>query len=568
MTDINRVRILLFSILISLLAAGCAGTPERTAAPAEPAGERMLPEDDDPLFNAVAGEFALQQGDLDQAAQYLTRAAELQDDADMAERATRVAIAAGAWVTARRALARWTTLEPDALAALQASATLALRDNDLDSARRSLARMLADPREHGWMLTSQVLGHAVDQDRAARVLGDLVEAGHLPQRADTLVVFSQLALRLELPELAVDLADQALESFRDDSEVWLWSAQLRWQLGEREAAADFFRRGLTELPDSRQLRLGYASLLSDVESPAAAARFLADGPQDDRVRQSRAAFAARADDDELLSQVYADIQAAEHAPSAAGLLLLGQMAELLERFEDALDAYAKVPVDSPEHAQARLRSAIVLSRSERLDEALALLRDIQADIEDHEDMVDAVLLEADLLDKAGRPEEALAAFNRGLGLMPDDRRLVYSRALLYERMDRVDEALDDFRRMLDADPDDPTALNALGYTLADRTDHFEEAHELIRRALEQAPNEPAYIDSMGWVKYRLGRFDEALEYLRRAFELLPDAEVAAHLGEVLWVIGEHDEAREVWARGREIDADNRTLKSTLERFQP
>ncbi|HRQ35965.1 MAG TPA: tetratricopeptide repeat protein [Chiayiivirga sp.] len=568
MTDIHRTPNLLLFVLVLLVAAGCAGTPERTGAPQQQASERMLPEDDDPLFNAVAGEFALQQGDLDQAAQYLTRAAELQDDVEMAERATRVAIAAGTWVTARRALARWTALDPDALAAQQASATLALRDNDLDSARRSLARMLGDPREHGWMLASQVLGHAVDPDRAAQVLAELVAAGHLPHRADTLVVFSQLALRLDRQDLAVELADRALESFRDDGEVWLWSAQLRWQLDERDAAADFFRRGLNELPDNPQLRLGYASLLSDVESPAAAARFLAEGPQDDRVRHSRAAFAARAEDDELLSQVYADIQAAEQDPSPAGLVLLGQMAELLERYQDALGAYARVPEHSPEHAQARLRSAIVLSRMERLDEALELLRDIQIDTEDTEEMVDAVLLEADFLDKAGRPEEALAAFNRGLGLSPDDRRLVYSRALQYERMDRVEEALADFRRMLEADPDDPTALNALGYTLADRTEHYEEAYELIRRALEQVPSEPAYIDSMGWVKYRLGRFDEALEYLRRAFDLLPDAEVAAHLGEVLWVTGQHDEAREIWDRGHEIDADNRTLRSTLERFQP
>ena len=563
-------------MLTLLLAAGCAATAQRadSPAPASPSAsapadaERMLPEDEDPLFNAVAGEFALQQGDLEQAAQYLTRAAELQDDVDMAERATRVAIAAGSWLTARRALARWTELDPDALAAQQASATLALRDNDLASAKASLARMLADPREHGWMLVSQVLGHAVDGDRAARVLGELVADRSLPQRADSLVVFSQLALRLDLPEVAVELADEALETFPADAEVWLWSAQLRYQTGDSEAAGQVFQRGLEQLPESPQLRLGYASLLGETEGPAAAAQFLADGPQDHRVRQSRAAFAARTDDSALLNAVYADIQAAEESPTPAGNLLLGQMAELLERSEEALHWYAQIPADSPEHSQARMRTAIVYAKLERLDDALETLRDIQVDSEDQAELVDAVLLEGEFLDTAGRGEEALAAYSRGLGLAPDDRRLIYSRALQYERMDRVDEAIDDLQRMLESDPEDPTALNALGYTLADRTDRYQEAEALIRRALEQAPDEPAYIDSMGWVKFRLGQLDEALTYLRQAFELLPDAEVAAHLGEVLWVMGEREEAREIWAEGREIDADNRTLKSTLERFQP
>jgi tetratricopeptide (TPR) repeat protein len=566
MTDVKRIAALVLSVLAI---SACATAPDRGAPAAVAAGERMLPEDQDPLFNAVAGEFALQQGDLEQASHYLTRAAELGDDVEMAERATRVAIAAGAWPDARRALARWTALAPDALPAQQASATLALRDDDLASAREALERMLADPRDYGWMLASQVLGHAPDRDRAAAVLSRLAEGGHVPQRADALVVFSQLAQRLALAALAMELADRALRTFPGDEDVWLWSAQLRYQEGDAEAAEALFARGLAALPESLRLRLGYASLLGETLGPAAAARFLAEGPQDDRVRQSRAAFAARAGDDEtLLAEVYEDIRASESAPSPAGLLLLGQMAELLEQHQEALDWYGRVPEESAEHAQARLRSAIVLSRAARLDEALETLRDLQAETADEEALVDAVLLEADILDKAGRAEEALAAYNRGLGLAPDDRRLIYSRALQYERMDRVEEALADFRRMLETDPDDPTALNALGYTLADRTDRFEEAYELIRRALEQVPDEPAYIDSMGWVKYRLGRLEEALAYLRRAFELLPDAEVAAHLGEVLWVMGERDEARAVWERGREIDADNRTLKSTLERFRP
>ena len=109
-------------------------------------------------------------------------------------------------------------------------------------------------------------------------------------------------------------------------------------------------------------------------------------------------------------------------------------------------------------------------------------------------------------------------------------------------------------------------MNALGYTLADRTDRYDEALKLIQRALELRPDTPAIIDSLGWVLHRLGRTEEALPHLRRAFELQRDAEVAAHLGEALWVHGDKDEARSIWRLGREIDPDNRALKQALEKY--
>jgi tetratricopeptide (TPR) repeat protein len=109
-------------------------------------------------------------------------------------------------------------------------------------------------------------------------------------------------------------------------------------------------------------------------------------------------------------------------------------------------------------------------------------------------------------------------------------------------------------------------MNALGYTLADRTDQQAEALELIRKALALKPDEPAILDSLGWVQYRLGHLDTAIEQLRNAYGKQPDAEIAAHLGEVLWVSGKHDEARRVWNQGREKDAKNKVLLETIQRL--
>ena len=123
----------------------------------------------------------------------------------------------------------------------------------------------------------------------------------------------------------------------------------------------------------------------------------------------------------------------------------------------------------------------------------------------------------------------------------------------------------DLRKILVIEPDSVAALNALGYTLADRTDRYQEALELINRARAADPDNAAIIDSYGWVLYRLGRPEDALGELRRAFALQKDAEIGAHLGEVLWVLGKREEARKYFEQAREIDPDNRALQRALEK---
>src|SRR5581483_6873226 len=162
--------------------------------------------------------------------------------------------------------------------------------------------------------------------------------------------------------------------------------------------------------------------------------------------------------------------------------------------------------------------------------------------------------------------EAVKVYDRGLKALPDDTRLLYARALLNDDLDHVDAAVDDLRHLLELKPNDADALNALGYTLADRTEKKDEALSLIQKALVLKPGEPAIIDSLGWAQYRLGHLDEAIKELRLAYEKQPDAEIAAHLGEVLWVAGQKDEARKIWEQGRNKDAKNKVLLETIQRL--
>jgi tetratricopeptide (TPR) repeat protein len=193
------------------------------------------------------------------------------------------------------------------------------------------------------------------------------------------------------------------------------------------------------------------------------------------------------------------------------------------------------------------------------------------DADDAKNLGEAFMLEAELLNKAKRGVDAIAVYDRALQLLPDDTRLLYARALLNDDLDHADAAVRDLRRVLELKPEDADAMNALGYTLADRTgkggvEQIREALGLIEKALKLKPGEPAIIDSLGWVQYRLGDLDAAIAQLRNAFARQPDPEIAAHLGEVLWMAGHKDEARQVWEQGRKKDSDNKVLLETIKRL--
>jgi Flp pilus assembly protein TadD len=151
---------------------------------------------------------------------------------------------------------------------------------------------------------------------------------------------------------------------------------------------------------------------------------------------------------------------------------------------------------------------------------------------------------------------------------PEDTDLVYEQAMMAEKLGRLDEMERLLRRVIAQRPDHPHAYNALGYSLADRGQRLTEARALIAKALELAPGDPFITDSLGWVEFRLGRHEAALKLLRQAYASRPDTEIAAHLGEVLWVLGQHDEARRVWREGRKRDEANDVLRETLARLKP
>lgn len=519
------------------------------------------------LHDTLAGEYALQAGKLDDAARwYLDAAMAAEGDAGMAERAARIALLAKDDARAAQALRLWSKRAPESLAMRAAAATLALRQNDARTARRTLEALMRQRQPVGWPYALSALGSGVQPALSARILGDLVRADAIPNELRPWLVFGGLAQRLDDTALSERMVQQVVRRFPDEPEAALLRVSQLRQADQREQA----RAALDALAKSgrvpQRLRLSLAAEYEALGDLTAAAAVLAEGPQDDRSYALRASLLDRAEDKDTLGKLYDELKPSAAQPDPMRRLLLGQVAESLKRHEEALQWYQSVPGGVPRW-RAQLRIPYVLHALKRVDEAHAALRKLQTNAAaGDETRRNAYLAEAELHaedDPASAQE--LDAYARGLAAFPDDSAILYARALSFERRDDIPRAEADLRKILVAEPDNTAALNALGYTLADRTTRYQEALELISRARAADPENAAIIDSYGWVLYRLGRHREALAELKRAYALQKDAEIAAHVGEVLWVLGQTDEAAQWFEQARKIDPDNRSLKRALEK---
>jgi tetratricopeptide (TPR) repeat protein len=223
-------------------------------------------------------------------------------------------------------------------------------------------------------------------------------------------------------------------------------------------------------------------------------------------------------------------------------------------------------IDNPQRAlEVQTRRATLLARQGKLREARVLVQQVPE--RRPEDARAKLFAESQVLREVKRWNDAHDVLVTASERFPGDADLLYEQAMMAEKLLRIDEMERVLRRVIELKPDHHHAYNALGYSLADRNLRLPEAQTLIRKALELAPNDPFITDSLGWVEYRLGNRDEALRLLRQAYASRPDAEIAAHLGEVLWVSGARDDARRIWREGRERDAVNEVLRETLTRLQ-
>ena len=244
---------------------------------------------------------------------------------------------------------------------------------------------------------------------------------------------------------------------------------------------------------------------------------------------------------------------------------LGQIAEEQKDWGRAIEWYKTI--QRGEHTMpARVRTANAIFKQGKLDEARAYLRAVNVTGEPQR--VQLLVAESQLLREANQHRAAFDLLGEALQKTPDQPDLLYDHALTAEKLDRFDVLESSLKRLIQIKPDHAHAYNALGYSFADRNIRLPEAKQLIERALEISPNDYFIVDSLGWVLYRMGDLKGAAGQLRRAWNGRPDGEIGAHLGEVLWALGEKDEARRIWQEALKASPENETLQKTLKRFNP
>jgi len=537
------------------------------------------------LYQIMAAEVALQRGDIGAAfATYLSVARHTRD-ARIARRAAEIAITGRAGAQALEATALWRELDPDSREARQAHALLLAGSGRLAEAEPLFAANLRESQQRAaeFAQIQRALSRAEDRAAAFAMLERLA-APLLMQpdlAADVQLTLAVGAYQAGLPDRAIEAGRAALALRPDDERTVLSVAQLlarpqgKDDAGGRAQAlqllADFLRRK----PEAAEVRLTYARLLlADGQRAAAVAQFEQTLTRDPVNLDALFALGVLALDDRpprSRARGYFEryLQALETAAlpthdTDPAYLNLARIAEDERRFDEALGWLARID-DGPQLFTARLRQAIVLAKLQRLDEARRLLAETSP--ENDEQRQQLVLADGQVLREARRFEESYQVLAAALERAPTDTALLYDTAMAAERVDRIDEMERLLRRLMQLKPDDPHAYNALGYTFADRNLRLPEAYELIAKAMTLAPEDAHIIDSMGWVYFRMGNLSKAREVLERAYALRPEAEIGAHLGEVLWALGERDAARRIWRKVRADEPENETLSSTLARLQ-
>ncbi|HZW24795.1 MAG TPA: tetratricopeptide repeat protein [Gallionella sp.] len=562
----------------SLLLTACAQVP-RQAEPAAPAAATESPKAEagpvlpnveltgELLYEYLLTEIASQRGHQALALEGSADLARKTRDPRLARRAAQLAVESGQMGRAIDAFRQWQEVEPGASVAGRMLSSILLRGGKLDEAKQEYAKQLQAAGSDSGPVFIQVFQQLVsypDRQAALKLMREVAQP--YPKVAEGRWSVAQLALLAGDAVLALSEARQA-RSLRPE---WDAAVSLEAQLllkNEPEQGLEALRRYLAGHPDAREIRLQYArALLEQKHYKPARDEFLRlskDSPDNLDM-----AFAVA-----LISLQLKDFKGAEEQLRLSlgegkkdqdrVQYYLGQLSEAKESEEEALAHYRGVREGEYRFA-AQLRILYLLNKRDGLEPALAHLRQIRAD--NNQQRVQLLLIEAQLLREAKRVADAYMVLQQGLDKLPNHPDLLYETAMLADRTGKYDVAERLLRKLIQIKPDHAHAYNALGYSLIDRNERLDEALALVEKALQLAPDDAAIMDSVGWGYYRKGRLDDSVGMLRRAYTGNPDPEIASHLGEVLWVRGDKEEARKIWQGGLKAHPDNALLQAVIKKF--
>ncbi len=577
--DMNSFKYL---VVGSLLLTGCAQMPapavsvETEQAVAEPVVKLepapVLPNielSQQLLYEMLLTEFASQRGHTELALDGSADLAQKTRDPRLAKRAAQLALQSGDMNRVIAALSFWRETEPNAIMATRLMSSLLLRGGKLDEASVEFVKVLkADEPNEGQTLLQvyPVLAAYPDAAAALKMARELAVA--YPKTAEAHWLVAQLANKTGDVPLALSEVRVAHSQKPDwDMPVMLESLLLRKTAPKQ--SLDLLSRYLSGHPQAKEIRLQYArGLLEQLQYQEAREEFqilLKERPDNVEL-----AFAVA-----LISLQLKDLPGAE-AQLKQTLVQGGQGQDAVEYYLGQLSEAGENEAGAMLHYRevkggeflftSQLRVVYLLNKQGKRDEALKSLRQMQAG--NNQQRVQLVTIEAQLLREGQQFKQSYEVLQRGLEKLPNHPELLYETAMMADKLGKYEVSEKLLRKLIKIKPDHAHAYNALGYSMLERNVRTAEAVALVEKALQLAPDDLAIMDSVGWGYYRAGRLDESVQMLRRAFDGNPDAEIAAHLGEVLWARGDKDEARKIWQDSLQANPDNVPLQAVMKRFMP
>jgi tetratricopeptide (TPR) repeat protein len=557
------------ALALGLLSVGALAQSPVNPHAVEPVQQGSLPKQEltpQILYQYLLAEIAAQRGQFGLSAGAYLDLARSTRDPRIVRRAAEVAFHARQYDSALEAIKIWLSIDPASQQAKQMQATMLLASGRVDELAANLGRDLASegPRT-GEAILQLARGFSRYPDRVA--VSRLFEAltKPYPQLPEAHLARAQTAMGIGNVDVARAAIDSALLLRPDWEQAALSKAEL---LPKGAPQLDFLKAWLASNPGAQQARLGYArTLVSEKRYEEARAEFrtlLAANPDNPEILYAVGILSLQVNavgDAEQPLRRYVELGRGDLNPAR---FYLGQIAEQAERLDDAIRWYDLV--DAGENAlPAKIRAARVLARQKKLDEARERLAVARATMGGD---IRLTVAESHLLRDVGRHDEAYAFLAKALDGQPDQTELLYETSLAAEKLGHLETVERLLRRLIALKPESPQGYNALGYTFADHNIRLDEAAELVDKALALAPDDSFILDSKGWVLFRQGKLDAALETLKKAYAKQPDAEIAAHIGEVLWKLGRTDEAKDVWRDAAKVYPSNEALNATIKRHMP